>query len=287
MFSKIRKRITYSNVAMTIALVFVMTGGAFAASKYLITSTKQIKPSVLKQLQGKNGKNGLNGVNGTNGTNGKDGVGSQGPQGVQGPQGPKGDKGDTGPAGPTGPKGATGSPWVSNNTLPSEATEKGTWIFSEPGGATSEARLFATVSFPIPLAPIPPSAGPPPKGEVTLDENHVIYIGFEELLNKSESPATHKACPSEPPVNPGGEEEPMVEAKAAPGFLCVYEGQFGLGGATEGVNKIGGKAEVSIEIPSRPESSVHGAGSEGAILRFKAAGTGRHWGAGVWAVTAE
>ena len=47
MFSRIRKRLTYANVAMTMALVFAMTGGAYAAKKYVITSTKQIKPSVL------------------------------------------------------------------------------------------------------------------------------------------------------------------------------------------------------------------------------------------------
>lgn len=47
MFSRIRKRLTYANVAMTMALVFAMSGGAYAAKKYVITSTKQIKPSVL------------------------------------------------------------------------------------------------------------------------------------------------------------------------------------------------------------------------------------------------
>jgi hypothetical protein len=62
-----------------------MTGGAVAAKKYLITSTKQISPAVLKKLKGKPGpagpaglagpagKAGANGVNGTNGTNGLDG----------------------------------------------------------------------------------------------------------------------------------------------------------------------------------------------------------------------
>ncbi len=56
-----------------VALVFAMSGGAFAA-KYLITSTKQIKPSVLKSLKGKEGPRGLAGTNGTNGANGKDGA---------------------------------------------------------------------------------------------------------------------------------------------------------------------------------------------------------------------
>ena len=31
MFSMIRKRLTFANVAMTLALVFAMTGGAYAA----------------------------------------------------------------------------------------------------------------------------------------------------------------------------------------------------------------------------------------------------------------
>ena len=40
MIGLIRKRLTYANVAMTLALVFAMTGGAFAAKHYVITSTK-------------------------------------------------------------------------------------------------------------------------------------------------------------------------------------------------------------------------------------------------------
>jgi hypothetical protein len=80
-----RRRLSYANVTATLALVFSMTGGALAARHYLITSTKQIKPSVLKQLQGK--------------------IGRTGPQGLQGPQGPPGQQGAGGATGATGPAG--------------------------------------------------------------------------------------------------------------------------------------------------------------------------------------
>jgi hypothetical protein len=50
-----RRRLGYANVVATVALVFAMSGGAFAASKYLLTSTKQIKPSVLAKLKGNRG----------------------------------------------------------------------------------------------------------------------------------------------------------------------------------------------------------------------------------------
>lgn len=69
-----RGRVTYANVTATLALVIALGGGtAWAANKYLITSTSQIKPSVLRQLHGRNGKNGLNGKNGVNGKNGLNG----------------------------------------------------------------------------------------------------------------------------------------------------------------------------------------------------------------------
>ena len=76
MFRALRKRLTYANIAMTLALVFAMAGGAYAAGKFVVTSTKQIKPSVLAQLKGK--------------------AGPAGPQGPQGPQGPAGTAGANG-----------------------------------------------------------------------------------------------------------------------------------------------------------------------------------------------
>jgi len=72
-----RRRISYANVTATLALVLSMSGGALAAKHYLVNSTRQISPKVLRQLRGNSGKTG--------------------------PVGP------TGPTGPTGPKGETGS----------------------------------------------------------------------------------------------------------------------------------------------------------------------------------
>jgi hypothetical protein len=66
-----------------LALFFALGGTAIAAKHYLITSASQIKPSVLKQLQGKTGPPGPAGANGSNGANG-----TQGPQGANGPPGP-------------------------------------------------------------------------------------------------------------------------------------------------------------------------------------------------------
>jgi uncharacterized low-complexity protein len=77
-----RRRITYANVVATLALVLALSGGAVAASSYLITSTRQIKPNVLVALKGKRGKTGKAGAAGAAGREGK-----EGPRGATGPEG--------------------------------------------------------------------------------------------------------------------------------------------------------------------------------------------------------
>jgi hypothetical protein len=63
-------RAVRGNIIAWLALFVAMGGTSLAASHYVITSTKQIKPSVLKKLRGSRGTRGL--------------------QGLQGPQGPVG-----------------------------------------------------------------------------------------------------------------------------------------------------------------------------------------------------
>jgi hypothetical protein len=68
------------------ALVVASTGSAIAAKRYLLTSTKQISPSVLKQLRGQTGKQGPRGAQGAVGASGASGAGGAG--GAPGPVGP-------------------------------------------------------------------------------------------------------------------------------------------------------------------------------------------------------
>src|ERR1019366_898531 len=57
------RKLTYANVASTLALLLVLAGGtAYAANHYLITKTSQIKPSVLKDLRGRAGSSGAPGA---------------------------------------------------------------------------------------------------------------------------------------------------------------------------------------------------------------------------------
>lgn len=72
-------------IAALVAALLV-TASAGAATKYLITSPKQIKPSVREALKGQRGPKGAAGDAGAQGPAGP--AGAAGPQGPQGPPGP-------------------------------------------------------------------------------------------------------------------------------------------------------------------------------------------------------
>jgi hypothetical protein len=78
------RRPGYGSIVGTLALFLVLAGSAYGARHYLITSKRQIKPSVLRSLRR---------------------VGPAGPAGSTGATGASGGAGSTGPAGATGATG--------------------------------------------------------------------------------------------------------------------------------------------------------------------------------------
>ena len=255
MFQAIRRHLNATSLVAVIALVLAMGGGAYAAKRYLITSTKQIKPSVLKQLKGASGKAGPAGPAGPTGPAGAPGAGTAGPQGATGPAGPKGDTGAAGAAGAPGAKGATGTPWVPNNTLPSKATETGAWSFG-PTAATSISGSFAQVpvaSFTIQLA-----AG--------LGAKQVHYInpaGKEVIFKEELEEVTSTQCL-------GSKTEPTAE----PGNFCVYAAQ------ETGAVSFNGLIQNPAVIGSEEST-----GTTGAVVLFAVTGSSVSV-QGTWAVTA-
>jgi hypothetical protein len=78
-----RRVLSYANVTSTLALVLVLgAGSAWAAKHYVISSTSQIKPSVIKKLHGAKGAKGAQGAKGANGTKGA--TGASGVPGISG-----------------------------------------------------------------------------------------------------------------------------------------------------------------------------------------------------------
>jgi hypothetical protein len=74
-----------ATVISVVALFFSLSGAAFAAKNYVLNSTSQINPKVLKALKGKTGPKGATGPAGAAGATGTTGV-----QGVAGAAGAPG-----------------------------------------------------------------------------------------------------------------------------------------------------------------------------------------------------
>jgi hypothetical protein len=122
MFSWIRRRVTYANVAVTLALVFAMSGGAFAVTSKgggsSATAVATKKKAKTKVLRGPRGPQGL--------------PGPAGPAGPAGPQGPKGETGTAGKNGEPGKNGENGAPGTAG------ANGKSVTLAAEPKGANCE-----------------------------------------------------------------------------------------------------------------------------------------------------
>jgi Collagen triple helix repeat (20 copies) len=277
--STLRTRFGIPGIISTIALVFAMTGGAFAA-KYLITSPSQIKPSVLKKLKGPQGATGAAGAQGPAGAAGAPGEkganGTNGTNGAPGAKGADGTNGDDGTSvavtevalgleecnelggaiveeeapggtsvevcnGKEGKDGEKGEPWAPDGNLPPGATLTGTWSFS---GTTADTEgVYAPIGFSL----LMPKAV---KRNLAMGDVHAHFQtdpGFE----------TH--CE-------GSFNLPL----AKPGELCVYIGDI------EG-------AEFDTMTRLTRSGEIEGANRVGTVLHFDMTGVG--FGMGSWAVT--
>jgi hypothetical protein len=251
MLSAIRKRMTPATVIATVALIFAMTGGAYAANKFLITSTKQISPKVLKALKGANGKTGANGLAGPVGAAGVGTPGAQGPAGAAGAKGetgPGGAPGSEGKAGKEGKEGKAGTTGFTE-TLPSGKSETGAWAvnaYNVPEGG----EVVGPISFAIPL----PSAS-------SSGTNGVV-------LSKAETDSGARPRPS-------GCEGTLEEPTAPAGKLCVYtrRGEVVNGSISSATTNLTGEGEGF---------QVAGAGVEASF--FEEGGKVQAY--GTWAVTA-
>jgi hypothetical protein len=257
---RVKKRFAASGPGLTIgviAIVLALTGGAIAASGGLSgTQKKEVKKIAQTEAKkfakqgakgdpgpaGPMGSQGGKGDTGTPGADGKDGKSAE----VTSFNGPKGVCAEGGaevksatPAvlicnGEEGEPGEPGSPWTAGGTLPSGATETGSWAMN--GTASDTEGILAAISFPIPY-------------EFPLKAAHV-HIGEEGEAGFVDS------CPGT-----------AAKPSAPPGELCVYFSESeGLVNATaEGIFRYNslskGATRTGAMLKFIPSGLAYGAGS--------------------------
>jgi hypothetical protein len=275
MFKALRRRLHLSPATpiSIVALVFAMTGGAFAVtgggnrggtgSK---ATSSDIASAAKSKAKGK-GNVGLRGPAGPRGATGAAGpagaTGPAGPAGATGPAGQQGSAGATGATGATGEPGAVGkngingkngepgkegSPWTDGGTLPVGSTEKGTWSMIYTATAAGQA-MSSSISFTVPLAAEP--------------EAH--FIAEDEITGNGGAEIA-------PSIKEGKCKGNAEKPEAASGNLCVFEET--------------GKSITEYLFEGHVASHfLVGTSATGSVVAVQSTAAGEILGLGSWAVT--
>ena len=270
MFQRIRKHLTPSTAIAILALVFAITGGAFAATgnggsggakatastaspRSTAAAKKKAAPKPVRGPAGPKGATGATGPAGAAGSTGPAGpAGGAGPVGTAGTNGTEGKEGKEGPPGKNGKEGKEGSPWTAGGVLPSGKTETGTWAVNPTSGGIARS----PISFAIPLAaPIKNPEGP--KGEACGEPG--VGACVVHIFKKGEAIPT--GCTGKVDA-----EENVTELGAEPGNFCAWA-QFNTGKSPvfvfDSENGKGGPGEEEVGrsgawIASVPTAEVGG-----------------------------
>jgi hypothetical protein len=258
MLARIHEKLgTAGFIIAIVALVAATSGGAYAASKRLSGKEKKEVSKIARKEAKKFAKAGPAGPKGDTGAAGAAGAqGGPGAPGAQGVVGPAGPVGPVGPRGPEGLEGPQGEPGVIHpgETLPSEASETGTWAF---GPTTAAGESTIPISFPLALG-APLDAG---------DVHYLNEAGKEVILNAAQN-GLEEVTSTECLGN-------VADPTAKPGNLCVYTGK------ELGFLALGGN-NGSLKDPS---TNTAGASTAGAVFGAEASAVNSR-GFGTWAVTA-
>ncbi len=295
MFQVIRRHLNSTTVVAFAALVFAMTGGAFAATggggssgakaSAAVTPTATAAKSKAKP-KAKAGPRGPAGPQGKTGATGP--AGAQGPQGAAGAAGAQGETGGAGGEGKTGATGAAGASVTSKQLTTSEAA------CNKEGGSEFTAGSTKTTAC-NGKEGSPWTVGGLPKGASEMGEWNIFQgngdsgvgtaISFTVPLAKALAQANvHFIQEGETP--PTGCEGTVKKPVALSGNLCVFaadminvEAENPFDGA--GSSVFSAFEEVEVGGVSEPA----GADRAGVTMNFKVPSEGLVWTNGTWAVT--
>lgn len=288
MLSAIRKQLNPATVMAFVALVFAMTGGAFAVTGHgggsgsgsHATLTATVAKAKKKDKSAPVGKPGPRGPAGP--------AGSQGPAGPAGAQGPAGAKGENGTAGANGTTGTNGASVTSAPLgVGNEHCKEGGNEFVSASGASyacngKEGKVGKEGALGTAGTTLPPKASETGSWAIgnlvdSRARGEFIALSFPiRLTAPLEAPHVHfievggvEVGTGVPPTECGKPAGTAEEPKASPGNLCVYEAE---------------RASIAFEEIMKLTLSEAGASTTGALLKVTPEGE-EGFAFGTWAVT--